>query len=311
VKIEQGGVERAFLLGLGWIAEQREQFAVPELADGPFGKDDVARLKPLSELTLTIWVLKRYRLNLPFLDETAAWIWAQTDQGSALLRLLLARPDFLPSCAIYAMMHELGFTSRPLAAAIAHLARLDLTRALPLQPWARLALSYNLARLGHRDVAGVRLDDLYLAVRPEPWMISGELGYAITHETFYLSDFGFEPTLDRETMDYLRVWLPYWTAAFVAEGDWDLAGEMAMAALCIGLDEPTGLSEVVRAQDDDGSIQGPDGAGAYLFSQADSSDRRRFLGRYHTTLVLVMATSMALARRSEPRALVSSASYND
>ncbi len=206
MNIERGSVERAFLLGLGWIAEQRDQFAVPELADGPFGKDDVARLKPLSELTLTVWILKRNRLSLPFLDETATWIWAQTDQGSALLRLLLARPDFLPSCAIYAMLHELGFTSRPLSAALAQLARLDLARALPLQPWARLALQYNLARLGHHDVTTDRLDDLYLAARPEPWMMSGELGYATTHETFYLSDFGFKSALDRETMDYLRVW---------------------------------------------------------------------------------------------------------
>jgi hypothetical protein len=298
--VSEESVKLSMLLGLGWTADHVREFAIGEPSNTSFSKQNVARLKPISELALTVSLLRRCGLELPVLDTIAKWIWRECDNGLELTRLLLARSDFLPCCALYSSMHQMGFSSPNLDAVVGLLAKSDMAGVLPLQPWSRLALQYNLWKLRITPWEDIRIDDLYVLRRPEPWIMSGELAYAITHEIMYLTDFGFRELGHPDVELYVSTWIPYWTRIFAEIGDDDVTGELAMISGCLARprDEffSLPLATVIAHQQRDGSVIGPPGAGAFLFAQSDSDERRMFLGRYHTTLVMVMAAAMALLR---------------
>ncbi|MFM0330108.1 DUF6895 family protein [Paraburkholderia strydomiana] len=296
-------VAQGLLRGLGWLNENLPNFSFADCdrADPPFAKAYVARLKPISELALTVWILKRCGLQVPFLDSAAEWAWQECEQGRRLVALLLARNDFLPCCALYAPLFQLGYRCEALDIALAMLSRSTMAAALPLQPWSKLAMRYNLWQLGLSRCPGTA-KDLYIQARPEPWVISGEVAYAITHEVFYLTDFGFRPLQDRDVRDYLKTWTPYWAKSFAAEGDDDLTAEFAMVSTCLDDSDAhdvaaTLLLTVLSHQRADGSMTGPQGAGSFLFADDDSLSRREFLASYHTTLVALMAAALAVRLR--------------
>jgi len=301
--------QRALLLGLAWVSDHLAEFAIDGDSAGtqPFSRTDVARIKPVSELALTVWVLKRCGIEVPVLDHLADWAWRETGSGRQLVHLLLARNDFLPCCALYAPLYRLGYRSDALHAVLEMLARSDMATVLPLQPWSRLALAYNLWHLGLGSRPQARGRGLYVAARAEPWVVSGEVAYAITHEVFYLTDFGFRPLGNSQVRTYLRTWVPYWAEVFVREGDDDVGGELAMVLGCIGaglsLRRGHPLLSVLAHQRSDGSVRGPEGAGGYLRSDGDPPARREFLACYHTTLVALMAAALTLrlVARRKPR----------
>lgn len=295
------------LLGLAWMESWLAEFMlVDERRDiQTFDKRDIARLKPLSELALCLAVIDRCGVKIPFVRRTAEWAWARCGHGEHLLRLLLARNDFLPGCSLYASLSHFGFRSTALDAAVLTLSRTRMAERLPLQPWSKLALAYNLWQLGIADAPAQDDRSLYIDARPEPWIIPGEIAYAITHEVFFLTDFGFRPIASDALREYLSFWIPYWSGIFVAERDWDISGEWAMCWSCLrrpfeGKHERI-LASVLEAQAPDGHVAGPEGAGGILFAPGDSPSRRHFLARYHTTLVAVMAAGMALrAEKNDP-----------
>ena len=84
----------------------------------------------------------------------------------------------------------MGFQSNILHSALEMLSKSDMARVLPLQPWSRLGLDYNLCKLGL-----LRRSDINEC--PKAWVVSGDPAYAITHEVFHLSDFGFSSPKDR------------------------------------------------------------------------------------------------------------------
>jgi hypothetical protein len=287
------------LLAISWIFENLQEFYIHNNKISNFNKQDLAKIKPLSELVMTTWLLKRCKIDLQILDKILEWSWKVTDYGDLLNALLLARNDFLPSCAMYSYFHQLGFKSKTLYKTIKRLSEMDATYALPLQPWAMLAMKYNLWKLNllpYNRVSGL---NLYIELLPEPWIISNEIGYAITHEVFYLTDFGFKKIANTQLADYLKIWSPYWANKFSEEKDFDLVSEFSMVWNCLNskgempwYDNP--LIRVLEFQNEDGSIEGPDGAGSFLFSNTDSKHRRLFLKRYHTTLVFIMANALSL-----------------
>ena len=298
-------LQRSLLLSLGWVTQNLQEFSVGHKRPRAFTKNEAARIKPISELALTVCVLKRCGVGVPVLSRLIQWMWRECDGGQLPARLLLARNDFLPCCSFYASMYELGMSSEALHSILMFLAKTDMATVLPLQPWAHLALSYSLWKLGLAPRSSLARSDLYVAARPEPWVVSGEVAYAITHEVFYLSDFGFQDIRDKKILSYLRTWVPYWSTIFAQENDCDLVGELAMVAGCIGNVDPAPyesfLAHLLAHQLADGSIPGPKGAGAFLQNDGDSPSRRRFLGSYHTTLVSMMAMAMALRDRTTRR----------
>jgi hypothetical protein len=287
------------LRGLDWIAENLQEFAISSrfALSAPNLKDKFALLKPLSELALTIWLVRRCEIHHEISDYLARWIWEQTQEGKILTHLLLARNDFLPCCSLYAPLFQLGYRAQHLDKVIEYLSATDMAKALPLSPWSALALSYNLRLLNITSEQPRHFDNLYIESLPEPWIISGEIGYSITHEVFYLTDFGFSSISDKTVNEYLNVWLPYWAQVFHEQADYDLTGEFAMAWRCIqpkSLDTPNCLNAILLAQSNSGFVQGPEGAGSSLYQRDDSAGRREFLGRYHTTLVATMAFALEL-----------------
>jgi Domain of unknown function (DUF6895) len=291
-------LQRALLLGMAWVSSRLAQFSIERTRSESFSKNDVARIKPISELALTLWVLKRCGIGIPVLERIASWVWQECDHGRVLIRLLLARNDFLPCCTLYASLCRLGFRSDVLHTVIMMIARSDMAKVLPLQPWAHFALRYNLWQLGLSRRPGLAGSGLYVEARPEPWVVSGEIAYAITHEIFYLTDFGFRLFRNECIRSYLRTWIPYWARIFSNERDYDLTGELAMAWTCVGetpsLSNEHPISSVLSRQRRDGSVPGPKNAGSFLRMDGDSSRRREFLRSYHTTLVALMASAMAL-----------------
>lgn len=295
--IEQD-IKKGLLLALGWVHEHLSEFSIDITEKSQFSKDDLARIKPLSELGLTVWLLKRCGIQLGVLDKILQWQWQQSDQGKLLTRLLLARNDFLPACAFYAPLYQTGYYSKSLHEVLALLANYDMATVLPLQPWSRLALEYNLWKLDLKASNAILTDGLYVTSCPEPWVISSEIAYAITHEVFYLTDFGFRALPDSRTLNYLQTWTHYWAQIFHMESDFDVTGELAMVCSCIeagdGKREEKPIHWLIKHQNEDGSVYGPEGAGSFLYLEGDSRERRDFLACYHTTLVFLMATALEL-----------------
>ncbi len=290
-------ISQGLLLGMAWVNEHLDQFALAPNSMDKSAPYDIALMKPLSELALTISILKRSGIRLGFLDKVSEWAWEQTGEGKALLQMLMARNDFLPCCAYYAALHELGYHSTPLHTVLEYLGRSKTGERIPLQPWARLALDYNLWKLGIIDFSAAETTGLYVTAYPEPWVIPGEIAYAITHEVFYLTDFGSRRPESDVLIDYLSTWIPYWCSKFSTEGDFDLAGEFSMTWSCLApavQPELNPISCLLPQQQENGNITGPRGAGSFLYRNDDTAERRSFLGSYHTTLVFIMAAALYL-----------------
>jgi hypothetical protein len=291
-------------LALGWVLNHLSDFSVSERLNikSSVSKVEVTQLKPISELALTIWLVLRCGFRHQILKKLVRWIWEQTDSAKLLTKLLLARNDFLPCCSLYASLYSLGYRSESCDRLLSFLSKSDMAAALPLSPWADLALSYNLWLLRLAPMPKLKRGRFYIGKCPEPWIVSGELAYAITHEVFYLSDFSFGSLDEPDVSEYLRIWVPYWASIFHEEGDYDLTSELAMVWSCLGSAHVSGrpepLSLVLPHQEADGHMPGPKGAGEYLFVKDDSSERRMFLSNYHTTLVTIMACALSATRFS-------------
>jgi hypothetical protein len=127
-----------------------------------------------------------------------------------------------------------------------------------------------------------------------PWMVNLELAYTITHEVFYVTDFGFKPyRLDPNIRAYIQTWLPSWLKIYAEKADFDLTAELIMTDACIegqGFDDYVAL--LVRSQHNMGYMPGPPMTGATLKSDFDLPERVVFLENYHSTLVTIMALIM-------------------
>jgi len=289
-------VKTSLLLSLGWVNESIHSFSLAG-DEKSNSNQEIAALKPLSELALTLCILRRCGIRLPALDNIANKVWLETAGGETLARQLIARNDFLPCCAYYSSMHELGYRSSKLQLAIGMISRYTACRSLPLLPWGRLALYYNLWKLGFCERPINLIQGLYSETFPEPWLMSTELAYAITHEVFYLTDFGNLPNPNLTWQDYLLFWTPYWAEKFIHESNWDITGEFSMVCSCLG-SHSRAMSiclQVCKTQRQDGSVIGPAGAGSCLYSEDNNNDDYQyFMQCYHTTLVFIMSAALVL-----------------
>ncbi|MGW2546008.1 DUF6895 family protein [Kitasatospora sp. NPDC001574] len=118
--------------------------------------------------------------------------------------------------------------------------------------------------------------------------------YALTHSSFYLSDFGrtapgLSATALADAAELLRRLLEH----CVRHDWWDLAAELVMAQVCLGLDPlrtPWGRAAVdclVRAQRPDGALPGRSARTAATDAEPVGAF---FATAYHTTLVTALMT---------------------
>ncbi len=274
---------------LSWAESHLEQFGIRAHA-----RDDHERvllLKPLSELALTASLLGREPGLRERCRRIVEWSWEETDRGACLLRITSARPELVESVGLYASAYSFGHRDDLLHDWFGHLARSALITGLEIPAWRSTALRHNLARLGLAEAPQVSAAGSWLGALPEPWTISDTTGYPMTHEVFYLTDFGARPqALSPDTVAYLAQWLPAWWRCVGDSGNHDLGAELVMVAACAAIPvADSALAELLARVRPDGSVAGPPGAGGALPCPPEDGARRVFLRDYHTTLVTLLA----------------------
>ncbi|UFR00762.1 hypothetical protein KBP30_06045 [Streptomyces sp. Go40/10] len=275
---------------LSWIESHLSHFGVARHATDEF--DRFLLLKPLSELALVASLLARDPGCAERCSPLADWIWEEIGSGDDLVRLTCARPELLEVVSLYASLYTMGYRSNRLDAWVSYLSNSALMQGMELPAWRHTALRYNLARLELSPPPVKPAAGSWLSAMPEPWTFSDATGYPMTHEVFYLTDFGRRPEAltTPGVSAYLAFWLPTWLKCAQEAGNQDLAAELLMVGTCMA--EPVGspgLSELRAWQRTDGSFPGPSGAGSGLPCRDGDTARRRFLSTYHTTLVALLA----------------------
>ena len=287
-------IELAFQKSLNWLSAHHQNFSFRYEGEN---RDQLLLLKPFAEYLLTIDVLRSVGVSEPFLADNMTEAWLETKEGEILLELLTARPDMVDIAGIYANFKRWGFSNVRLERWLAKLWDLESTRSLEMPIWRRIAHFYSFSRLGLTKFNQQLVADSWVASIPEPWTISDATAYAITHEVFYITDFGKLPNqIAPSIRDYIRLWLPAWTRAFIAESNWDLTAELVMVAACLRDTDwvETPLLRLVRSQMDDGFYPAPQGAGRQLVRQHHTPNRMNFVTNYHTSLVGLLATALIL-----------------
>lgn len=287
--------------GVGWIEHYRDEFS-PRRGRDPY--EQTMLLKPCAELMLTVTLLGRDLSLRRRLRPIISWAWNEIDRGSLIIDLTSAKVELVEAVGLCADFAQNGYRNDRLRAWLAHLVATRVIQGLELTPWRYVAFRYNLQRLGLGGSPSLPTGS-WLGARPEPWTISVTSAYPLTHEVFYLTDFGRSPlNLAADLRDYLQLWLPAWQQCFQEPENLDVLAELAMTAACVRTDpEQATLQLLEERQFDNGSIPGPPGAGRVLPSPREDPERRRFLTHYHATLVGVLALAYrqwSTACESEP-----------
>jgi hypothetical protein len=289
-------LRRVALRSLAWVHEHREEFALP--ADVTDADNHNASLKPLGELARLALSIRR--ATVPgsrahdLADDLLDFAWRGTGAGDVLFAVARAQPQATHPLEIYAAFADAGLRHRGFEDLTRFLASTRAWNALEMEPTRELAV------LGARRVVGAAphagdveraMRRTWLGNRPEPWAFEVRCGYALTHYVFHVTDWGDAPDrLPEDVCAYLGLWLPAWLDCCLEEGQWDLAGELL--AVAASLPAAPALHDAWRTL---ALAQEPSGALAEV-DRAAEIDEDPFLRRYHSTLVLAFAASLAAAR---------------
>ncbi|MFD8322453.1 DUF6895 family protein [Kitasatospora purpeofusca] len=155
----------------------------------------------------------------------------------------------------------------------------------------------------HQDTEAARgAETVQGARRPDEPPVTVPEAYALTHSAFYLSDFARTgPGLPDGAVADAAALTGRLLDHCVRHDWWDLAAELVMTQVCLGLD-PTGTPEgaaalacLARAQRPDGSVPGR--SAATRASTADPA-AEYFAKAYHTTLVTALMTLLLATGRT-------------
>lgn len=281
---------------LNWVTANRDHFSLAHAVDPAHA---LVLLKPLGELALTCDILNRDG------DEGKKrqahglmhWAWLQLDSGRIIHDLLLSRPDLIILSSIYASFHKNGFRRAETLHLLKYLTKTAFASAVQFPNWRRLNFEHALETLGIGRMRAVGIANMWSTRRPEPWLIEHDSAYAMTHEVFYVTDFGrLRTRLPSKIAEYISIWLPSWIEIFRLEQNFDILAELLMVSCCVN-DSPSAgstyadLANIVRER---GFLPGPESGGNNLQSNSDSHERSIFLSNYHTVLVGLLAADLAL-----------------
>lgn len=281
-----------------WVFSSRDQFSLRNAADKPH---ELELLKPLGEFVLCLGILARRCPNEPAYVDAAQWAWDEFGEGELFIEILLARPDLLILSSVYANFHCLGLRHASLHKLLGRLSETALFRSIQFPNWRRLDLEYSMAKLNLLAISPETISHMWSYTCPEPWLIENDAAYALTHEVFYVTDFGQSSELvPRHVSEYLVTWLPAWFEIYRSQGNWDLCAELLMVAACL----PTTALEfsafgcLTDAVASEGFLPAPPEGGRTLKRSSDSDERQEFLTHYHTTLVGLLAAELWIQRLS-------------
>ena len=293
--------ERSSLDGVfNWIEENFHQFQLPKSNNIEV---TLGALKPLGELVLTMEIFHSYGYRKNESEIFISHAWDAVSKGDVLLNALAARPDLIVLSSLYANFKKFGCVNNKLEKLVLHLINTDSCQGLEFPYWRKLDLFHAAESLGVRRMPEVADKDCWFYRCPEPWVMSNDIAYAVTHDVFYLSDFGRHgiARFSKKSLEYLRVWTPSWLRIFSDQENWDIVSELLMVSQCIDnkKQEENFYSLLIGAQESDGLIPSPKGAGKQLldFEINPDKNRQRFLSNYHTCLVAGMALAMKSSYR--------------
>ena len=264
------------------------------------------RLKPIGELALICKVLfregvagsRQSALTRQLLD----YAWRELLDGGRLLRWMQRHEPMSPiPFEIYVPFKELGYQDPVFEEGVRATRRLGSWSAVEALPVRRLGISAFERRFGLPPTVPLEtaLRETWLGRRPEPWTLELNIGYAVTHTVFHLTDWGENPAgLPADIADYLATWLPAWTADWLEIGHWDLLGELLVVDAC--LPEPaldaTAWQAFAAAQTPGGALPAygemPGGGPGDPLPDPDDV----FDVVYHPTLVAAFASVLAASR---------------
>lgn len=279
--------------GFRWIRGELDRF---DFSKHSSEDTKVQRLKPLSELVLCLCILKINNVPSSMETEIVDWAWEKLEKGNFIYRLLIARPDLIQVSSAYIYLNKVyGYENSRLSNLIKSLKEYRYPYLLETEPWVKLSMLHSFSVFGIRNLHEHEFEGTWLKGYPEPWILNDSMMYALTHEIFYLTDFGRKKFIDRKLFDYLNLWLPVWAEVYAKKDNADLVSELLMVrhfTIADGWDPSYPVSSVLSLQNEDGSFNGPKGAGVNLFTDDDDEQSKIFLERYHTTLVSCVALSL-------------------
>jgi hypothetical protein len=259
-------------------------------------------IKPLGELALTAALLLRAGHLERWSKDKLDRIWNELGGGDTLLQVLAARPDLIVASTLYASFRKAGYRNSRLDLLVEHLAGTASCGAIEFPAWRRLDVAHGLDALGISPFPRKPTTGTWIAARPEPWLITDDIAYAVTHEIFYITDFGTEVgRLPDAIFSYVVTWLPAWLEIYARQENWDLYAEFVMVGACLHQGQGNAVRHLAAQVQPEGYVSGPRGSAANLLHPAETTERSRFLRNYHTTLVAMMAFSLCLRLRPNDR----------
>ncbi|MFB7469560.1 DUF6895 family protein [Kitasatospora sp. NPDC056184] len=308
---------------LGWLGRHLDHFdpfAPGRPAPGPAEREPGGAHRP-AKAALELALLTHCWTRL---DDAAD---PRRAEATARVRAIWRHPGFPrlltadPRAAVQyrlvcAALAPTGTDDAPFRAELARLTPADLSPA-GRSPYQRLELRYYADKAGvahsvepYADLADrnvlVELPATVLARaarrdrprgaadRPDEPPVTVPEAYALTHSSFYLSDFARTgPGLPEDAVADAAALVARLLDHCVRHDWWDLAAELVMTQVCLGLDgpgTPEGAAAVdclARAQRPDGSVPGRSAA-----TRASAADPPAgyFAKAYHTTLVTALMT---------------------
>jgi len=291
----RAAVEHAF----DWVIENRAHF-VPSTAEQLI---DTKQVKPLIELAIMLNVHAR----LARVDALASVLDPIEVRRKFRDRRIRSRTDIVIHAFLYAVLRHGGHDDeqqRELIQSAVDARLLDHVERTPHQIMEeRLALelgAFSNSLQGWQELVDLSI----LANTPSPLHLDERAAYHVTHVILYMFGFGTaaEPSAHVGDLPGLRRLLSALILTFCADRNWDLVGELLLCWDCLEL-EPSLVYDrawdaLLSRQAADGSFPGPERSKS---SNKDGcsdlpDDRRRFLERYHTTLVAIMACDRNLRR---------------
>lgn len=282
-------LDKTALLLINWIDSNKQQFSH---LNGFTSEDKLMLLKPIGELALCCDLMIRSNLQQEWAKNYLTWAWNELEKGDFLKKTVLARPSLIMICSLYSTFHRNGFHNAGLLDLLRYHVKSSFTEAMQYPYWRRLDLMLAFYEIGLSDKLNPIFENTWSFHQPEPWMIDNESAYALTHEVFYITNFGESVNLiPKISSEYIKRWLPTWRKIFLQDDNFDIYAELIMTSACIGGDSrlSSDYELIEREVNEFGFLRGPEHGGRSLSEGVTSDKRITFLKNYHTTLVGMMA----------------------
>lgn len=287
---------------LSWITERLHYF-------NPLGYTEILKLdlalKASAELALVCECgLSQHgeKSHKKYID-ISSFIWCEVFCAPAVRDYLLSTELGLLTFGFYASLRRYGYQDVEFERRLHRLLREGYVSVAERIPTRDLDLLHSLTRLG-LPWKGEPLDRIYsrclLAGHPPIYPLTVDDVYAITHDIFFVTDFGRTPGCFSDSdLNYLADLLPKLLQFYLRKGNWDLVAELLICMTATDLDQLDvycdGWGLLLNSQQPDGSFPGPKGDQAgRLWGDSGRSDTDpewlRFHDNYHTTLVSILGS---------------------